>query len=389
MFTEEYLADFKSMVDEIISIAKQNVASNGIEDFLDTLKHTAKEQEKTDIFSRAKLFNDSLYNERGLNSINSLISAVELLLNQELYKSVIEKHVNRNQLIDLLVDLIDVYKEEFKTKEIENKINPVLKSIKQQLELQSSSKPLPTLDLVSNIKREWKIKKFIEIVQQMQKSKMIKCDHIGDYYVVAKVRKFDTATDLKGNLSTKISLVDAFKNYSNPYLYLTDLIKSGIPEADIYKCFAKIEYEVKNRYFVNVSGGERSEFNLYNELEDASNYDMLLIDELESSFDNPFLKKKINETIKLLSQKMPVFISTHNSTVGASIKADFIIYTAMEIDPDSKEPLYGTYSGRITDKELINNEGVKIQTNTVLLDCLEAGVKAYEERRLTYGVTKI
>ena len=146
---------------------------------------------------------------------------------------------------------------------------------------------------------------------------------------------------------------------------------------------------MKNKYFVNVSGGERAEFNLYNELEDASNFDMLLIDELESSFDNPFLKIKINETIKLLSQKMPVFISTHNSTVGASIQSDIVIYTEMKINPVTKEPTYDIYSGRITDKELTNNQNVKIKTNTILLECLEAGEKAYEERRSTYDATNI
>lgn len=35
-----------------------------------------------------------------------------------------------------------------------------------------------------------------------------------------------------------------------------------------------------------ISGGESAEFNLLQTIEDARNYDMLLIDEPESSFDN-------------------------------------------------------------------------------------------------------
>jgi len=47
-----------------------------------------------------------------------------------------------------------------------------------------------------------------------------------------------------------------------------------------------------------VSGGERSEFRLLQEIKDAQNYDFLLIDEPESSFDNMFLKSDVNQIIR-------------------------------------------------------------------------------------------
>jgi ABC-type phosphate transport system ATPase subunit len=43
-----------------------------------------------------------------------------------------------------------------------------------------------------------------------------------------------------------------------------------------------------NRDGFEVSGGERSEFRLLQEIMVAQNYDVLLIDEPESSFDNFF-----------------------------------------------------------------------------------------------------
>ena len=80
-----------------------------------------------------------------------------------------------------------------------------------------------------------------------------------------------------------------------------------------------------------VSGGERSEFNLIQAIRDARNYDMLLVDEPESSFDNVFLKENINIMLKEMSREMPVIIVTHNSTIGASIQPDYIIYTERTI----------------------------------------------------------
>lgn len=68
-----------------------------------------------------------------------------------------------------------------------------------------------------------------------------------------------------------------------------------------------------------ISGGESAEFNLLQTIEDARNYDMLLIDEPESSFDNIFLKEDVNSLLKEFSQEMPIVIVTHNSTIGGSI----------------------------------------------------------------------
>ena len=81
-----------------------------------------------------------------------------------------------------------------------------------------------------------------------------------------------------------------------------------------------------------VSGGERSEFRLLREIKDAQNFDMLLIDEPESSFDNMFLHGDVNELLKDMAKTMPVVVVTHNSTVGASIKADFLLYAQKSID---------------------------------------------------------
>lgn len=67
-----------------------------------------------------------------------------------------------------------------------------------------------------------------------------------------------------------------------------------INNAEIYKFFITVDYRILNEYGLEVSGGEQSEYNLLNSIQDARNYDMLLIDEPESSFDNIFLKDDVN-----------------------------------------------------------------------------------------------
>jgi len=135
-----------------------------------------------------------------------------------------------------------------------------------------------------------------------------------------------------------------------------------------------------------VSGGERSEFRLLQEISDAQSYDVLLIDEPESSFDNLFLKSDVNQIIKGISETMPVVVVTHNSTVGASVGADYLLHTRKETE--NGKPVYRIYSGHPTDKSLCSVDGKTINSHDVLMNSLEAGAVAYEERRQGYEAVK-
>lgn len=113
---------------------------------------------------------------------------------------------------------------------------------------------------------------------------------------------------------------------------------------------------------------------------------MLLIDEPESSFDNIFLKNEVNSLIKDISTYIPVVIVTHNNTVGASIKPDYIVYTQREVYNNQVE--YKIFSGYFSDKQLKNSKGETINNYKIMLDCLEAGNEAYKERNISYEILK-
>lgn len=162
--------------------------------------------------------------------------------------------------------------------------------------------------------------------------------------------------------------------------------KEGIEAKDYYLFFAKIEYKILNQYGYEVSGGERAEFNLLQEINDAYQYDMLLIDEPESSFDNLFLRDRVNHIIKEISSVLPVVIVTHNSTVGASIRPDYIVHTKREIE-DGK-PIFEVYYGAPGSRMLISDSGKQIRNIDATLDCLEAGQSAYDERRRDYEMLR-
>ena len=147
------------------------------------------------------------------------------------------------------------------------------------------------------------------------------------FRIILRTRVFDNASDVKAGQGIGQSLVDAYSNYNNPLSYLKKLIDLGIDTSKLHRLFVGVQYNILNENGYKVSGGEQSEFTFLQKIKDARTKDILLIDEPESSFDNMFLKKDINNFLKGISEEMPVVISTHNNTIGGSISPDYILYT--------------------------------------------------------------
>lgn len=81
---------------------------------------------------------------------------------------------------------------------------------------------------------------------------------------------------------------------------------------------------------------------------------------------------------------MPVILTTHNNTVGASIQPDYILYTERTIKTKGAKPEYKLYSGKLHDKQFKSLDGTEIASYSILLDCLEAGKVTYDKRQQTY-----
>jgi Fe-S cluster assembly ATPase SufC len=204
---------------------------------------------------------------------------------------------------------------------------------------------------------------------------------------LAKTKKYTGAGQLKKKSKTNLGFSEAFNNYENPYKFLISLQNVGIEETEFYKYFVDIDYRTLNKHGYEVSGGERSEFNLLHEISDALKHDLLLIDEPESSFDNIFLKSEVNELIKEISKEIPVIVVTHNSTIGASISPNHLVFTQKIVDAGNVE--YKVFFGHPTSKTLENVNGEAIKNLDVLLNCLEAGEEAYNQRNImNYEILK-
>ena len=378
LVSESYLKEFKEVVLDANQI---NLKENDvrIEKFIVSLKKYASESNNLDAFSRCKLFNETNFEIDDLDNLKKLITSTSNLLENTEYKSIINKHVSEDVLKLLIVELINTYNKKHELNLKKLWLNEIIGNVKDALRFRSTTTAIEDVDFHKTQFEKLKINKFCQIVKKLQSDRIIDSKEIRGFKVIAKTKKFTGAAQLKDISKSKLAFSNAFNNYNDPYKFIISLQDVGIPETEFYKYFTEIEYLILNKYGFPVSGGERSEFNLLHEINDALKHDLLLIDEPESSFDNIFLKNDVNALIKDISKQIPVIVVTHNNTIGASIKPDYIAYTQKIIE--NKEVVYKVFFGHPTSKFLRNANGETIENLNILFNCLEAGETAYYERK--------
>lgn len=383
---DEYLSGLKNVLDDIMNV-DLDANNRQVGQYLATLLKSAEDADRQDAYSKISLFSEVELSIGQTNTLSALIESVRQVIENIEYKTIIEKHLDLEALKNLACELIGLLWD----KSLENKkkilVNGVVKDIKQRLKMRTAAVQVQDVDLYRVSMDRKRIERFTEIVGFLKRESVVSEEIIQGFRVEAKKEPFAGAGEIKDVSGVKTAFSDAYKVYGDPYKYLRVLLSNeNLTRSELYKLFVKISYRILNEDGFEVSGGERSEFRLLQEITDAQNYDILLIDEPESSFDNLFLKSDVNQILKEISKSMPVVVVTHNSTVGASVGADYILYAKKEME--GSKPVYRLYSGYPADKKLLSIDEITISSHEIVMDSLEAGVDAYDGRRQQYETIK-
>ena len=381
-FIEEYLSGFKVVLNDVMNVDLR-ADERSVENYVSSLLKSAEEADRRDTFSKTALFDESEFTISEDNVLNDLIGSVRQIIENIEYREIIDRHIDINSLKRLACELIELLWTRTFEKKKKRLVNGLVRDIRESLKTRTSAVQVDDVDLYRVSMDKRKVERFSEIVKCLQREAIISEESIRGFSVVATKSAFAGAGEIKSASGVRTPFRDSFQEYRRPYNYLQTLLANdSLTPSEFYKLFAKISYRILNKDGVEVSGGERSEFRLLEEIKDAQNHDVLLIDEPESSFDNMFLKSDVNKIIREISASMPVVVVTHNSTVGASIGADYILYASKEIEGGA--PVYKLYSGHPTDRMLTSSDGQTISNHEIMLDSLEAGDDTYNDRRLGY-----
>ncbi|CAH6880051.1 conserved hypothetical protein [Vibrio chagasii] len=385
-YITEYLKEFKLVVDDVKEI-NISQSEKSAERYLESLKQFAENQDRHDSFSSTTIFSEEQYKPTSLNSIEELIKSVRNILDNSNYRDIIDQNIDRDSLINLLKSLILEHNKEYKLNYQKLYVNSIIRDAQAQLNVQSATAPISEVDLYKIALERKSLSKFESIVSSIKTENQESIESLYGYNIVARKEPYRGASDLRRNNFNKGRFSDAYAKYNNAYEYLQELKDiDSIDKSLLHTFFCDINYEVLNSLGYKVSGGERSEFRLLQNINDAYNYDMLMIDEPESSFDNVFLLNKVNKIIKDLSKNMPVILVTHNNTVGASINPDYLLYTRKDVIDGNVN--YNIFYGHPTDKVLHSLNGQTQPNYDVIINCLEAGAEPYKVRGDSYEAIK-
>lgn len=383
---EEFLHEFSIIVTDMLKTISADEDEIKLQKYIEAVMSSAQQSDINDVFSKSKLFNESNFKDINNDEIKKLVNATQTLLESQQYKPLVSQYLNNDSLKALLKELIEQYWNNNTINLYYRDVNNMIKMVKDALQLKSAAPRIPNIDLYQYFINKKKREVFSQVAIAIKKNRTISTEKAGHFTISVSARPFVNATDLKTVGLKQVSLANAFSKYSNPIQYLEELKSVGIESDRIHKLFAAIDYNILNSSGLPVSGGERSEFNFLQKIKDAILCDILIIDEPESSFDNLFLKNEVNKFIKEMAENMPVIISTHNNTIGGSIKPDYILYTEKKIDAD--EVRFNIYSGYPTAKSLEDVNGNSIENYKITLNSLEAGEQAYSERKDIYETLK-
>jgi len=125
IFTEEYLKEFKVVVDSMVNVDLER-NEQFVEDYISSLLKNAEESEKYDAFSKAKLFSETTFLSDELVTLKSLIKAVETLIENKEYREIIDKYLSLLDLKKLAINLMEISKGETENNQKKNYANELI-----------------------------------------------------------------------------------------------------------------------------------------------------------------------------------------------------------------------------------------------------------------------
>ena len=392
---KEIVVDYVDGINNAFEMMDKLISSNIESDFkryIDSLKECASEH-IIDIYSKCPLFTYSEIQKNNLEEVEKLKNAVDALLSaSDDYSSIVFEKIDKGDLIHVYEQLVASKKKKELVNITIGYANSICKSISQKLGKESTAKQIKKCDVRAYFQSLYSKSKFDAFINSINDKTVEK----------TKVfEKFERKTVLLRQKNKKAWKTDLGLKQDNNIDYLSDLspseayqryrndssIQKKVVGQDRYLVFFRTETTVVNENNKPVSGGQRAEYTLLNKLADCNKkYDLVLIDEMESSFDNQFLNKDVVKEINKIGQNAVVFVSTHNNNLGVSLNPNYYIYH--EVVNDNGEAKFIHYCGKSNDEYLISpTTGEKRKLSEVLIDTMEADKEAYSKRKEKYEIT--
>ena len=383
---KDYCAEFQNVIQYLDQIGIGEKESR-VPLFLESLKKHA-ECSKVDEFAKAALYSfaadEVIHGPSKVKELKQHLGAI--LDTASPLSEVIERFLDRGRLISLWKELTRLERAEILNEKIKSIAQEIAKNVADRLASKSVSVPIERIDFSALLQARYSRRCFDKLVNGLKPKKIGDEDVFGRFRCVTKVGPIPSKRDMRTALGiSQATNVDCLYLNSKTDAYIkvsSQPLAPHITADSRWRYFVGVSCSAINSYGAELSGGQSSEFCLLDRLRNHRKYQYVLIDELEPSFDNPFLNEKILPLLHQIAETATVFVSTHNNNLGVSLRPDHYIFHKVESDESGVHYriFYGSSWGGI----LRDKNGAELPLRQVLMTTMEAGEKAYEERRTHY-----
>ena len=388
-FFSEYFEPLSAVMNDYFSFCTTDIeagCTSYCEDLVVYANSPEDEYSKCPIYQKGRFAFEAV--DANLRSDAKLRTALMTLLTNKSRKEDIDETVGLNQLRLLDNKLENYMRELFADKVQREKVNEIVSTLCDKLSKQTARKPLPPTEPIKSYFRYCYFEmRLCNVLGSMSSPAELASEQVLKYEKVRTRRLVSGASEARKATNKLPQGIELKRLYlkSASWKQKLDLLRSFGPEATSQACnlLFKIDSNIvtTDKSRAPLSGGQRAEYLFLHKLSHAKGKDIILIDEPESSFDNPFLNKEVSTMINDLASQTPVFLVTHNNTLGVSTHPDWILYAVKEGDGTHR-----LYTGSSTSQTLITADGMELPTSKALLTSMEAGEDAYRDRRLYYGI---
>lgn len=372
-----YYEPMSKIVSAFSKLPSKDASTKELKDYVANLVEYAETSARDDEYSKCPIYSEGKLTAESNQGEKKVCEALIALLESNPLSEEIDSMIGRESLVALLRIALGRYRAKLLRNTCVKQANEIAKKIRGRLTLKSSRPACPESPLLEIARRQAYVSRLAKLRKETKKELAVDTRPIGKFKRVTKRIQYRDATSLKKAIGATSSLGGIYQLNDEAYV---EKILSAEGSPDLSKAFFDMKVLLLNERNEEVSGGQKAEYLLFKALDKAASHDLILIDEPESSFDNPFLNELIASELKRISEKATVFIATHNNVLGVSIRPDGIVYTAFE------EGEHRVYSGDIADDKLVTVSGETVKRSDVLLRLMEAGNEAYENRKPYYGI---
>ena len=376
-----YMSRLASLMSEAKLNGNAATRSQVVRDYLGALKSYAESSSQSDCYSRCALHHATSLEKPKPTDAADLINATIQLLKSSDNADLVEKYVGRERLSCLLQSLVGRATNELRREKCVELSNKAIKSVQQSLKI-SAVDDYPEPCLYEAAKKEAYSKSLAELLDSCWSPKLVADDNgkaFSNYSIKVNRCKFTKANDVKTALGLDSSVLLGGITNKKSQEYIDSLI--SLPgNQDLSLGLFDVKIRMEDEKGASLSGGQRTECVFVGKLNEAYGKSVVLIDEPESSFDNPFLSRTIAGRIRELAKNSTVVVATHNQVLGFDLKPDKVFVARFDNDTGT----YSILSGSPHDKMLTSGEYGE-STSDAMLEILEAGKASYDNRREYYG----